>query len=182
MDNEEISSVCYLKLVIGNYNHKYAVIREPLKFKISLKSCHNYLMLHYPDNLFTNEQIYKCYTLFSLVIKKANFSDAMNDDNIHIGHTKCSKEYGVMAGISKDKINKLLFFHHDLFIICYNINSSSEVNTSYVYTIISLLNDGSKYQSFLKFWSAIVDHEQVRDCLKEKKLTDDVIDLIFSFV
>lgn len=176
--NEEPQVIVYLKHNMRTNTSK--VTRDILKYKITNKTCLFYLCMHYPYIIFTKEQVLKLNSIFTLLLQKANNYQIEGDTHnvMSIGYASGLTNFGESTS-SKYEFNEQILFSPELTICNFDWDGDC---TKKPCSLLSLLQDECKYKCFLDFWTCIIDHQQIRDCLKEYKLTDDVIDVIFIFM
>jgi hypothetical protein len=174
-DDDEPQTITYLRC----YKRKYTVVRESPEFKITRKFCLLYLSMRFPNRKITKADVHKLHSIFILLWKKCN-TYSINNSITVIEYEDYYYNFGVLEKTSsKNAILRKILFSPYLNILNYCRDSSSDQQSI---PIIELLDDDSKYWKFLDFWSSIIDHEQIRETLKERGLFDELIDRVFSFM
>jgi len=179
VDKEDDEILCYTRE--NKTNGYLEVVREKIKYKITPRSCFFYLCSHFPTRKFTLQDVQKCYIIFDLILRKCNFFEHMEIGTTHIGYKEYNKHYG-LNDTSKSEYSLELLFNHSLRIICYDLlNQCSENSKKFVWSIDQILDNDEKYVHCLKFWSNIIEHQDIRDVLLIW-FPDEIIDVIFSLM
>lgn len=178
-ETEDEQVIVYIK---PNKSQYFNVVREKIKYKITLRSCFLYLCIHFPRKKLTSEYVKKCYVIFMLLLRKANFFEEHEENETHIGNSTYTDAYGVMYDNCKSVIAYEILFNHSLKIICFNLREDNMCNVAnFVWSLENILDDDSKYSYCFNYFSNLVDHQDIRDVLI-KIFPDDIIDIIFSMM
>ena len=139
------------------HNPNLKIAKEELKYKITLESCELYLKSHYPDKLFTKEQITRCEHIFKTIMTDCNFYEIQKDE-CHVGvEGYDGTVHAIFGGKTlKEELNRYLMFHPILIIICDEVNEVNVMNENKpIYKLIELLESESAYEIFCNYYDNI---------------------------
>lgn len=165
-------------------NPPVRVVTEYVEDILSLKRCGLYLQLWYED-LYSEENVKKCYNIFRLVTQKASDYHFDFDKKGDCAEFFCDNFYE-KPGTSKTKRKKILlilFENSRLKFLCFEPDDSHGL-TEYssdvpIFELKDLLTDDNKYKTFLDYWENLENYETKRNILSQV-LCKDVVDKILT--
>lgn len=201
--------VTYLtpNLPSGEMKYKFFGKKYPLKLQIerlghlfNKRNIFFWLNLKYPQKRFSEENVEKCFAIFSLLLKKTNTTDG--DSNLReFYYSKWHYNYGVFEQTRKSVINEL-FGAEDIGIICFNVDEA-ENDPEYVstfkltleqkrnsvyskflnFSLIEIMESDWAYNTALKYLNSMPDFESTYDIFHNHfHLPKDLINHIASFL
>ncbi len=173
---------------------------EKIGDKLNLRNCALYLHIKFPNKLFSDEEIQKCYSVLSLTLRHCTYYDVMNDYTTEYGYEDFHLNHGVFTRTRCDIVETIYKYEISRF-FCYNLSKQDEKgyknlcnsdltlkekleNITFMkypfFTLRELLECDEAYNVFYKYWNNLPNYEKTVTTLKEYRLTKDTINFIFT--
>lgn len=199
--------VTYLKPKVKKYGHfssydkksNLELKTEKLGHLFNKRRIFWWLSCKYPQNVFSKEDVEKCYNIFSLFLKKTNTIDGDVGYKDYY-YSRWFNNYGIFTESRKEVLDNLLS-QDEIRIMCFNVDEQ-QFNANYVdtynmtleekknklhkdYLTFSMndMKDDWAYNFAIKYLETIPDFQRTYDMFhKHFKLPIDIINHISGFL